>query len=91
LDEVGRRSTCPAVGPGRRKDKCNYRGPQIEAEDNFDHKVHQRGEGHEETIGRTHNYADIEKGVPGSNRTPPGERNKGHCIGRGSQNTYGTN
>jgi hypothetical protein len=91
LDEAGRGSTGPAVGPGRRKDKCNYPGPQAEAEDNVDHGACQRGARHEETAGRTHNCADTEKGVPGSNGTAPGVSNRGHCTGRGSQNIYGTN
>jgi hypothetical protein len=40
LDKDGRESTSPAVGLGRRKDRCIYPGPQEEAEDNVDHKEH---------------------------------------------------
>jgi hypothetical protein len=48
MDEAGRGSIGPAVGPGRRKDKCNYPGPQAEAEDNVDHRACQRSTGYEE-------------------------------------------
>jgi hypothetical protein len=91
LDKDGRGSAGPIVGLGRRKDKCRYRGPQAEEEENVDHGAHQRSSRHEETIDITHNYADIEKGVPDSNGTSLGVSNRGHCIDRGSQNIYGTN
>jgi hypothetical protein len=47
------------------------------------------GTRHEETIGRTHNYADTKKGVPRSDGTTLGVNNRGHCMGRGSQDIYG--
>jgi hypothetical protein len=90
MDEVGRGLVGPVVGLGRRKDKHSYPGPQAEVEDNVDHEAHQKGARHEETIGRTHNCAEIEKGVLGSNGTTLGACNKGHCTRKGSQNIYGT-
>ena len=37
MDEDGRGSIGLVVGPGRRKDKHNYLGPQVEAEYNVGH------------------------------------------------------
>jgi hypothetical protein len=37
MDEVGRRSIGPEVGPGRRKDKHNYPGPQSKEKYNVNH------------------------------------------------------
>jgi hypothetical protein len=53
------------MGQGIRKDKCIYLGPQVEAKYNAHHRVHQRGIGYEETVGRTHHYANAEKGSSG--------------------------
>jgi hypothetical protein len=72
------------VGPGRRKHKHSYPGPQAKVEDNVNHRACQRGIGHEETTGRTHNYVDTKKGVPGSNGTTLRASNRGHFTGKGS-------
>jgi hypothetical protein len=37
MDEGGRGTTSPAVGPGRGQDKHNYPRSQEEAEDDVDH------------------------------------------------------
>jgi hypothetical protein len=66
------------VGLERRKDKCNYPRPKEEEEDNVNHGACQRGARHEETAGRTHNRADIEKGAPDSNGTTLGVSNRVH-------------
>jgi hypothetical protein len=81
MDEVGRGTTCPAVGPGGRKDKRNYPEPQAEAEDYADHGVCQRSTGYEEDGGKNHSHADIEEGAARSNGTTPRAGNKVHCIG----------
>jgi hypothetical protein len=54
LDEAGRGSTGPTVGPRRRKDKHNYLGPQTEAKYNSNHRARQRSTGYEETAGKNH-------------------------------------
>jgi hypothetical protein len=51
------------MGQGRRKDKRIYPIPQLEAEENVHHGVHQSGTGYEETTGRTHHCANAEKGA----------------------------
>jgi hypothetical protein len=90
LDEARRGSTSPVVGKERRKDKCNYPGPQAEAEDNVHHEVRQRGAQYEETANKTHHCTNTEKGASGSNGTTARVSCKIHCIGRGSQDIYGT-
>jgi hypothetical protein len=67
MDKVGVASTGPAVGLGRGEDKCNYQGPQAEAEDNADHIEHQRSTRYEEVARRTHSHADIEEESTSSN------------------------
>jgi hypothetical protein len=57
LDKDRRGSVGIAVEPRRRKDKSNYPRRQAEEEDNVNHEMRQRGARHEETVGRTHNYA----------------------------------
>jgi hypothetical protein len=79
------------MGPGRRKAKRSYPGPQIEVEDNVDHRVHQRSIGYEETAGITHSCADIEKGVPSSNGIAQGVGSRGHCIGGRHKEQHGRN
>jgi hypothetical protein len=91
MDKAGRGSIGPAVGPGRRKDKRNYPGPQAEAEDNVDHGARQRSAGYEETAGRTHSCTDTEEGAPSSNGTTPGAGNRGHCAGGRHKEEHGTN
>jgi hypothetical protein len=49
--------------PVRRKNKHNYPRPQKEAEDNADHRAHQRSARYEEIVGRTHSCVDTKKGV----------------------------
>jgi hypothetical protein len=61
MDEAGRGSAGLAVGLGRRKDKHIYPGTQAKEKDNVNHGSCQRGTRHEETTGRTHNYADAKK------------------------------
>jgi hypothetical protein len=84
VDKFIRRSASPIVGQGRRKDKNNYTRPQVEEKDNGHHGAHQRGVGYDETIGRAHHCANMEKGASGSNGTSPRESGKIHHTGRGS-------
>jgi hypothetical protein len=49
------------MGQGIRKDKHNYPRPQEKVEDNVHHIARQRGAGYEETAGRNHRCANIEK------------------------------
>jgi hypothetical protein len=51
LDKDGRGLAGLSMGLGRRKDKCNYSGPQAEAKDNVDHGACQRSARYEETTG----------------------------------------
>jgi hypothetical protein len=78
------------VGQGRIKDQNDDPRPQTEAEDNVNHRMCQRGAGHEEIAGRSHHCANTETGAAGSNGTIARSGRRSFGISRGSQGTYST-
>jgi hypothetical protein len=91
LDQVRGGSTSTKVGQGRGKDQRNDPRAQEEAEDNANHRKHQRNAGNEEIAGRSHHCVDIETRVVSSNGTIARMGSNNPSTSRGIQGTYHTN
>jgi hypothetical protein len=78
------------VGHGRIKDQHSDPRPQEEVEDNYDHRTHQRGAGHEEITGKANYYTNTETGATGSNGTIARVGSRIPSTSRGIQGTYST-
>jgi hypothetical protein len=88
MDKVRGGSTGPKLGQGRRKDQCSNPRPQAKEEDNVNHRMHQRGIGHEEIVGRANYCANTEKRAAGSNGTIARTGSRSPGTSRRSQGTY---
>jgi len=64
------------VGPGRRENKFNHTGPQVEAENNDYHRASQGSTRHEEVASRANSSTDVEAGETNADGTSPRASNE---------------